>query len=261
MIEVSHIYSRFVGMMLIGARYCNRHKRLVFCTSLFFCILMIFIYKAMNSNYVQRDEMTYLNRIESVERIGLAAAKTLSLPLVFGAALEHYGFPARVGIAGLNFLATVLSAAFIFLIVQKWLDSFGLGILAMLAVGVFYQSVEFSLTVLREPVYFLCVCMVFWACIDGVSSPNCGWHAFFCGLFCILGFWTRFEGVELLICYPLAVFVGFFSENFRCGIASKKILCFLIGILSSGLLLAYCLPQYYSFVFEKVSGYLAVVMK
>lgn len=247
-------------MMLTATRFCNRHKRPVFFAALGFCALMIFAVKSLNSNYILRDEVIYLRRIESADRVGLAASKSLSLPLFFGALLEHCGLSARRGIAGLNFLATMLSAVIVFYATQKWLDSFPLGILAMLAIGVFYQSAEFALAVLREPVYFLCVCLTFWGCMDAISSQKSSWRAFACGCFCGLGFWTRFEGIELLFCYPLAIFTGLLFGNFRCGSAGKNFLCFLAGVLTFGIALALLLPDYYLAAFGKICGYLARAM-
>ena len=169
MTEAAHIFPSMVGIMPTAVRFCNRHRRSVCCAALFLGPLMVFIDKAMNGNHVQRDEVTYLKRIESVGRIGLTPAKSLSLPLLFGRALKHYGF----------------------------------------------------------------------------SAPNCNRHAFSCGSFCVPEFWTRFEGIELPVCDPLAVFIGLFSPNFRYDIAGKKILCFLAEIFVFGLLLAYRLPEYY----------------
>ena len=254
----TYLFFRHATAQMLGIEhFCNRHKRFVFCCSILFCSLIIFAFKAMNSNYVQRDEATYLNRIESSKLIGLSASKSLSLPLVAGALLEDYGISCQVGLWLLNFFSTILFAVVIFLMIQRWLGNFMLGILAMLAVGVFYQSVEFALTVLREPVYILCAAVIFLECFDGVASPHCSWHAFCCGLFCILGFWTRIEGVELLVCYPLAILTGVFFGNYSKLVACRKLLYYLGGVVSFGLLVAYLCPDYYPFAFNKLAAYLA----
>jgi asparagine N-glycosylation enzyme membrane subunit Stt3 len=127
----------------------------------------------------------------------------------------------------------------IFFLCRDIFDSDKAGLLGMALAAFNPYSVRMACQILREPLYILLFTMSLWCTVRLIKSEKVNFfYPAFIGVMTILGFYTRFEGVEIALFVPLAAIILCKKQCFHQAAANFTIYFLTITLLAAGLLYA-----------------------
>jgi asparagine N-glycosylation enzyme membrane subunit Stt3 len=151
----------------------------------------------------------------------------------------HGGFSAETALHTLNMVYAMLWVWVIFFLCRDVFDSDKAGLLGMALAAFNPYSVRMACQILREPLYILLFTLSLWCTVRLIKSEKVNFfYPAFIGVMTILGFYTRFEGVEIALFIPLAAIILCKKQCFRQAAANFTIYFLTITLLAAGLLYA-----------------------
>lgn len=159
-----------------------------------------------------RDERFYIQTVENINNHDSAWFEKYNYysPLMprMASAVCRLGVSAETALHTLNMGYAMLWVIVIFLLCRDVFDSDKAGLLGMALAAFNPYSVRMACQILREPLYILIFTLSLWVAVRFIKSQGVNplYPLLLAGL-TILGFYTRYEGIEISIFLPSAIAV------------------------------------------------------
>lgn len=202
-----------------------------------------------------RDEVTYLYRIETFSNITFSLKENKDFLLIcMGAYLSTCDINPNIGLRVVNLFFSILWIYLMYRISCIIFANTFQRCLVLFFCSFNPYSVRISMMILRDPIYlFLYTLSIYLSLLFLYSRINYSFSLLF-PLVSVLSFWTRYEGIELVLIYliTLAFFVilkAFQKKSIRFPFLGYNLLMFAILYGSYNLLLYQFIPNHYKCFF------------
>lgn len=187
-----------------------------------------------------RDEKFYIQAVENINSNDPACFNKYNhySPLMpwIASALCRYGFTAETALHILNMGYAMLWVLVMFFLCRDVFDDDKAGLLGMALAAFNPYSVRMACQILREPLYILIFTLSLWIAVRFIKSQGGNpLHPLLLAGLTMLGFFTRYEGIEISLFLPLSIAVIFIQYKWqyirRC-IYSLAIYMFIVGLMT-----------------------------
>ncbi|MFA7231183.1 MAG: glycosyltransferase family 39 protein [Victivallaceae bacterium] len=164
-----------------------------------------------------RDEQFYIEIVEKINNNDKSWYKEYELPPLVpltASVLCHVGFSAENSLRLLNMLYSIIWIGVMFFLCRDVFDSNKAGLFGMAIAAFNPYSARLACQILREPLYLLIFTLCLW-CTVLIIKGKCGNFLYpaIVGVLTVLGFFTRIEGIEIIVFVPLAAVVVYLQYN------------------------------------------------
>lgn len=193
-----------------------------------------------------RDEKFYIQAVEDISSNDPAWFNKYNhysplMPWMASAACR-VGVSAETALHTLNMGYAILWVLVMFFVCRDVFDDDKAGLLGMAFAAFNPYSVRMASQILREPLYILIFTLSLWIAVRFIKSQGSNpLHPLLLAGLTMLGFFTRYEGIEISLFLPLAIAVIFIQHKWqyiRKCIYSLAIYMFIVGLMT-GLLLKF----------------------
>ena len=193
----------------------------------------------MMRDHPPRDEQLYIQNVEGIIKNDDSRKKDYTFgPLMpmLAANVARFGLEPETALRSLNVAYSILWLLMMFLLCYEVFSSSTAGLLGMMLAVFNPYSIRMSCQILREPLYLLIFTTGLWLAVRFIKNQSLNplYPLLLAGL-TMLGFFTRYEGIEISLFLPLAIIVIFMQCKWQ-----RVRMCFYslaIYIVSFGLLI------------------------
>lgn len=179
------------------------------------------------------------------------------MPMIAASACQA-GFTPEATLRTLNIIYSCLWLMIMFFLCREVFSSSASGLLGMALAAVNPYSVRMASQILREPLYMLIFTIGLWLAVRFIKYQS--WNPCYpllLAALAILGFFTRYEGIEIGLFLPLAVIVIFMQHKWRQ--SRKCVYSLAVYLLAIGLSIGVLIKSeniYICNTSRKAAGYL-----
>jgi len=153
---------------------------------------------------------------------------------ILAANVSKLGIKPETALHMLNMGYAMLWVLVMFFLCRDVFDDDKAGLLGMSLAAFNPYSVRLSSQILREPLYILIFTLSLWCALRFIENKKYYLYPAMLGMLTILGFFVRYEGIEISLFLPLAIFVIFIQ--YKMQYVRVCVYSFAAYLLSVGLL-------------------------
>ena len=194
-----------------------------------------------------RDERVYIQAVGNMcagnnsSLNNTAQYNRSSLMIRIACTVCQLGFSPENTLRGLNLVYSMIWLIVMFFLCRDVFDNYIAGLLGMTFAAFNPYSARMACQILREPLYILIFTLSLWCAVKFIKNEENKLYPIILGFLTVLGFFTRYEGIEIGLFLPLAVMVLFMQKKKqrikRC-VLSLALYLLAIGVGTGMLLLA-----------------------
>jgi len=191
-----------------------------------------------------RDEIFYIQAVENINRNDPAWFEKYNyfgplMPLT-AAFVCRFGIAPETALRTLNAVYSALWLLIVFFLCYEVFGSSAIGLLGMTLAVFNPYSIRMSCQILREPLYLLIFTVSLWLAVRFIKNQgsNLLYPLLLAGL-TVLGFLTRYEGLEISLFLPLAIIVILMQckwQRLRICIYGFAVYLFTVGLIVGALI-------------------------
>lgn len=154
----------------------------------------------------ERDEISYIAMVEEVAASGEEAEPGMQRALIYaGLTISRLGFDVELGLRCFNLTCSFLWLVMMYFLGKAVFSSPEAGLVCLALAACNPYMIRMGGLIMREPLYLLVFSSGLFCAIQIVRGIDIGGYAILLGVLTVLGVWSRYEGIELLILIPVAV--------------------------------------------------------
>jgi asparagine N-glycosylation enzyme membrane subunit Stt3 len=190
-----------------------------------------------------RDEKVYIQTVENINNGDKDWQKKSGYmpPLMPYTASNvcKFGIAPETALHTLNMLYAMLWVLVMFFLCRDVFDNDKAGLLGMTIAAFNPYSIRMACQIMREPLYILLFTLSLWCAVKYIKNRGLNpLYPFLLAAFAVLGFFTRYEGIEIALFLPLAIVIIYFQYKWqyakRCAYG-LGIYLFTMGFIAGGL--------------------------
>ncbi len=191
-----------------------------------------------------RDEIFYIQAVENINSNDPAWLEKYNyfgplMPLA-AASVCRFGIAPETALRTLNVVYSSLWLLIMFFLCYEVFSSSAIGLLGMMLAVFNPYSIRMSCQILREPLYLLIFTVSLWLAVRFIKNQgsNLLYPLLLAGL-TVLGFFTRYEGIEISLFLPLAIIVILMQckwQRIRICIYGLAVYLFTVGLIVGALI-------------------------
>ncbi|MEI8247282.1 MAG: hypothetical protein WCI51_15725 [Lentisphaerota bacterium] len=186
-----------------------------------------------------RDEKFYIQTVENINNGDNNWVKKSGYisPLMqqMAAFACRFGISAETALHALNMVYSMLWVLIMFFLCRDVFDNYKVALLGMMLAVFNPYSIRMSSQILREPLYILIFTVSLWLAVKFIKNQGVNLlYPLLLAVLTILGFLTRYEGIEISLFLPLAIIVIFMQykwQRFRMCIYGLAVYLFTVGLI------------------------------
>lgn len=190
-----------------------------------------------------RDERFYIQAVENINNGDKDWVKKSGYvpPLMqqIAAFVCRLGVSAETALHTLNMLYAMVWVLAMFFLCRDVFGNNKAGLLGMAIASFNPYTIRMSSQILREPLYLLIFTLSLWCALRFIKSKKYNIYPAILGLLTVLGFLTRYEGIEISLFMLLAVIIIFMQykwQRIRMCIYGLAAYLFTVGVIIGALI-------------------------
>jgi 4-amino-4-deoxy-L-arabinose transferase-like glycosyltransferase len=189
-----------------------------------------------------RDEQFYIQTVEKMTENDDSRNRDYEFgPLMpaIAVSLVKLGFEPATALRTLNMVYSMLWILVMFFLCRDVFGNNKAGLLGMAIASFNPYTIRMSSQILREPLYLLIFTLSLWCALRFIKSKKYNIYPAILGLLTVLGFLTRYEGIEISLFMLLAVIIIFMQykwQRIRMCIYGLAAYLFTVGVIIGALI-------------------------
>lgn len=218
---IKKIIDSFHSLTLVISSNIKFSRRQVF----FVALLLLFAGTCLRCGYWflrerdARDEIIYIQAVENMRASNNSSTADTtqyihsSLLLQIASVVSRTGLSPENALRYLNLVYSLVWLIVMFFLCRDVFDNYIAGLLGMTFAAFNPYSARMACQILREPLYILIFTLTLWVAVKFIKSEGNKLYPIILGFLTVMGFFTRYEGIEIGLFLPLAVMIIFMQKK------------------------------------------------